>query len=349
MYMKAVIYKKFKGPIDVTTVNDPVPGKDDTVIKVMASGICRSDWHGWMGHDPDITRLPHVPGHEFAGIVAECGKNVKKWKAGERITAPFVCACGTCPECQSGHQNICDSQSQPGFTHWGSFAEYVLVKNADINLVKLPDEIDFVTAASLGCRFATSFRAISVQGQVQEGSWVAIHGCGGVGLAAIMIAHALQARVIAVDIKPQALTIAKSIGADYILDANAIEDIPGAIHDISDRGVDVSLDALGSKTTSINSVLCLKKRGKHIQIGLLAGDDYRPPLPMEKVIANELEILGSHGMQAWKYSEMLDLILNKRLDPQKLVSKTVSIDAVPYQLVHTASFMNSGLTIIDAF
>ena len=347
--MKAVIYKKFKGPIDITTVNDPVPGKDDTVIKVMASGICRSDWHGWMGNDPDIRHLPHVPGHEFAGIVTECGKNVKKWKSGERITTPFVCACGTCPECQRGNQHICDFQTQPGFTHWGSFAEYVLVKNADINLVSLPDEIDFITAASLGCRFVTAYRAIRDQGKVKAGSWVAIHGCGGVGLAAIMIAHALDARVIGVDINPEALKIAQSIGADYVLDANDIKNIPETIREISDRGADVSLDALGSKITCINSILSLKKRGRHIQVGLLAGDDYRPQLPMEKVIANELEILGSHGMQAWKYKEMLDLILNKKLVPQKLISKTISLNAVPDQFDHMSSFKDSGLIIVDLF
>lgn len=347
--MKAVIFDKFKGPLTITTVDDPVPDKDGVVIRVMASGICRSDWHGWMGHDPDITHLPHVPGHEFAGIVEESGRNVKKWKPGVRITVPFVCACGACPECHSGNQHICDFQTQPGFTHWGSFAEYVLVKNADTNLVLLPAGIDFVTAASLGCRFATSYRAIRSQGEVKPESWVAIHGCGGVGLAAIMIAHALKAKVIAVDINPEALKMAKSIGADYTLDANATSDIPGTIHEISGRGVDVSIDALGSKITSINSILCLKKRGRHVQVGLLAGDDFRPKLPMEKVISNELEIFGSHGMQAWKYDEMLDMILKKRLNPQRLVSKTVSLDAVPDEIVNMGSFKSTGVTVIDSF
>ena len=198
--MKAVIFEDFGASPKIANVPDPVPTDDGAVIKVMASGICRSDWHGWMGRDPDITRLPHVPGHELAGVVEDVGKDVTGWKPGDRITVPFVCGCGTCPECNTGNHHICDNQSQPGFTHWGSFAEYVLIRYADTNLIRLPEEIDFVTAASLGCRFSTSFRACSLQGEAAPGKWVAVHGCGGVGLSAVMISHALGANVIAIEI-----------------------------------------------------------------------------------------------------------------------------------------------------
>jgi alcohol dehydrogenase len=118
---------------------------------VEASGICRSDWHGWQGHDPDIKSMPHVPGHELAGIIEETGSKIKNWKKGQRVTLPFVSGCGACPECESGNHQICDNQYQPGFTGWGSFAEYVNIKYADTNLVELPNELDYVTAASLGC------------------------------------------------------------------------------------------------------------------------------------------------------------------------------------------------------
>jgi alcohol dehydrogenase len=109
-----------------------------------------------MGHDKDIV-LPHVPGHEFAGIIQAVGKNVRHWKVGDRVTVPFVCGCGVCPQCHSGNHQVCDTQFQPGFTHWGSYAEFVAIENADINVVGLPDEMDFITAASLGCRLPRPF------------------------------------------------------------------------------------------------------------------------------------------------------------------------------------------------
>ena len=161
--MRAVVYEQFGTPPSVRTVADPVPAPHGVVIKVEATGLCRSDWHGWMGHDPDIV-LPHVPGHELAGTVAAVGSQVRSWRVGDRVTAPFVCGCGHCFECRSGNHQVCEKQFQPGFTAWGSFAEYVALDFADTNLVRLNDDLDFATAASLGCRFVTSFRAIVDQG-----------------------------------------------------------------------------------------------------------------------------------------------------------------------------------------
>ena len=220
--MRAALYEGFGQPLSIQTVPDPVPPQRGVVIRVKATGLCRSDWHGWMGHDPDI-KLPHVPGHEFAGVIEALGKDVTRWKVGDRVTVPFVCACGSCPQCASGNHQVCERQTQPGFTHWGSFAEYVPIDNADVNLVGLPDELDYVTAASLGCRFATSFRALVDQGRVSAGQWVAVHGCGGVGLSAIMIASALGANVVAVDISDKKLEFARSLGAIATVNASTNE------------------------------------------------------------------------------------------------------------------------------
>ena len=277
------------------------PKPDGVVVKVSATGLCRSDWHGWMGHDPDIT-LPHVPGHELAGTIEIIGKEVKHFKVGDRVTVPFVCGCGNCTQCKSGNHQVCDHQSQPGFTHWGSFAEYVALDHANINLVRLPAEINDVTAATLGCRFITSFRAIVDQGKVKEGQFVAVHGCGGVGLSAIMIANALGAQTIAVDINKENLKLAKTLGATATINANSKSNIVDAIKELSNGGAHVSIDALGSQTTCYNSISSLRKRGKHIQVGLMTEDHKHPQLPMDKVIAHELEIIGSHGMQAYKIS-----------------------------------------------
>lgn len=346
--MKALVFETFKSTPRIQIVPDPTPTSDGVVIEVKATGLCRSDWHAWMGHDEDIV-LPHVPGHEFAGVISAVGKSVKKWKVGDRVTVPFICACGTCGECTSGNHQVCDDQSQPGFTHWGSFAEYVAIDRADVNLVVLPEEIDFATAASLGCRFATSFRAVVAQGKVSGGQWVAVHGCGGVGLSAIMIASALGANVIAIDIAEDKLNFAKSVGAIATINASKHPDVVEQVRKISKGGVHVSLDALGSSVTCFNSVANLRKRGKHIQVGLMVGDHKNAPVPMNLVIAKELEIYGSHGMQAYQYDLLLQMILAGKLAPENLIGKRISLEQAVIDLPAMDSFHDSGLTIIDRF
>lgn len=346
--MKAVLFEQYGEIPKVSTVPDPTPENHGVVLKVMATGVCRSDWHGWVGHDPDI-ELPHVPGHELAGIIEAVGTDVKKWKVGDRVTVPFVGGCGHCPECDSGNQQVCDNQFQPGFTHWGSFAEYVAIHQADLNLVRLPDNMDFVTAASLGCRFITSYRGIVEQGKVAEGDWVAVHGCGGVGLSAIMIAKGYGAKVIAIDIDDEKLELAKSIGADFAINAKTVANVSEAVHEISKRGAHISMDALGSPITCENSIRSLKKRGKHIQVGLLVADQSKPPLPMDIVVANELEIIGSHGMAAHKYPEMMEMIAEGKLKPEKLIGREISLEQSIDALINMDKFNSTGVTVISKF
>ena len=346
--MRAAVFEEFARPLSIQNVPDPIPGENGVVIQVKATGICRSDWHGCMGHDPDI-RLPHVPGHELAGVIESVGKNVHHWQPGDRVTLPFVCACGTCPQCVSGNHQVCDHQFQPGFTHWGSFAEYVAINYADINLVRLPDELDFVTAASLGCRFVTSFRAIVDQGKVSGGQWVAVHGCGGVGLSAIMIANAVGAQVVAIDIDDAKLDFARSIGAVDTLNSRKIENVVEAVREVTGGGAHVSVDALGSPETCFNSIANLRKRGKHIQVGLMLGEQRHPAVPMDKVIANELEILGSHGIQAYKYGSIFDQIRSGKLNPAKLIGKTISLDESLEELGNMDKFKGIGVSVINRF
>ncbi len=345
--MRALVYHQFRGALALETVPDPSPSPAGVVIAVRATGLCRSDWHGWMGHDPDI-RLPHVPGHELAGVIAAVGPLVKKHRLGDRVTVPFVCGCGTCPQCHSGNEQVCDYQTQPGFTHWGSFAEYVTIENADLNVVALPPEIDDATAALLGCRFITAYRAVRDQGRVREGEFVAVHGCGGVGLSAIMIARALGARVIAVDIKADALALAASLGAECTINATG-QDPVAAIREYTQGGAHLSLDALGSTTTCVNSINGLRKRGRHLQVGLMVGEHQFPPIPIGKILADELEIIGSHGMQAHRYPEMLDLIVAGKLQPRKLLQGTLRLAEAVTALPAMDTFGHAGVLVIDRF
>lgn len=344
--MRAVVYEQFGGPLRLEQVPDPEPPRDGVVIRVRATGICRSDWHGWMGHDPDV-RLPHVPGHELAGIVESAGADVRRWKPGARVTVPFAVGCGSCAQCLSGNQHICDDYFQPGFTAWGSFAQFVAIRYADTNLVRLPEEMDFVEAASLGCRFVTAFRAVAVQGRVAAGEWVVVHGCGGVGLAAIMIAHALGAQVIGVDVKAEALACAQTLGGAHVFNSRREADFLQAIRDLTAGGAHVSLDALGSRETCGNSIRCLRKRGRHVQVGLMLGAERDAPVPMDLVLARELEIRGSHGMQAHAYGPMWEMIRAGKLQPGRLVQQTVPLEAAPAALAALGEFRGVGVTVIN--
>ncbi len=346
--MKAVVYESFSAPPQLTTVPDPTPESGGVVIKVMATGVCRSDWHGWVGHDPDI-RLPHVPGHEFSGVVEAVGKQVTKWRVGDRVTVPFVAGCGHCPECHSGNHQVCDHQFQPGFTHWGSFAEYVSIHQADINLVSLPETLDFTTAASLGCRFVTSFRAVVDQGKTSAGQWVAVHGCGGVGLSAIMIANAIGANVVAIDISEDKLNLARALGAVATVNASKVANVVEAVQEITRGGAHVSLDALGHPVTCFNSVSNLRKRGKHVQVGLMLGEHSTPAIPMSKVIAHELEILGSHGMQAHRYDAMFEMMKSGKLAPEKLIGRTINLEQSIEVLMNMDKFEVAGVTVVTEF
>jgi alcohol dehydrogenase len=261
---------------------------------------------------------------------------------------PFICGCGSCSECHAGHQQVCLNQEQPGFTHWGSFAEYVPIHQADLNLVALPETMEFATAASLGCRFATSFRAVIDQGRVSAGQWVAVHGCGGVGLSAVMIAAAVGANVIAIDLDPAKLDLARGLGAVAVVNG-AEADVVDAIQDLTKGGAHVSLDALGHPVTMTNSILCLRPRGKHVQVGLLLGEHAAPAVPMPKVIGQELELLGSHGMQAHRYGAMLDMIKSGRLSPERLVGDEISLEEAPAALMGMDRFQSIGATVITRF
>ncbi|MFC1407268.1 MULTISPECIES: zinc-dependent alcohol dehydrogenase family protein [Streptacidiphilus] len=343
--MRAAVFERYGELAEVREVPDPSPAPHGVVVRVEATGLCRSDWHGWMGHDPDIS-LPHVPGHELAGVVEAVGSRVERWRPGDRVTVPFVCACGTCRACAAGQQQVCERQTQPGFTHWGSFADYVALDHADVNLVALPEDLSFATAASLGCRFATAYRAVVAHGRVAAGEWVAVYGCGGVGLSAVMIAAASGARVVALDLSPQALDLARSFGAAHCVQVTAsdVDDPAAVVRELTGGGAHVSLDALGSPPTCAASVRSLRRRGRHVQVGLLPQDAL---VPMSRVIGLELELLGSHGMAAHAYPPMLDLVGSGVLRPDLLVTAVIPLNAAPAALAAMGRAGGTGgVTII---
>ncbi|WP_134772790.1 alcohol dehydrogenase catalytic domain-containing protein [Ornithinimicrobium flavum] len=345
--MRAVRFDSFGATPYLTDVPEPVAEPGGVVIRVEATGLCRSDWHGWQGHDPDIATLPHVPGHEFAGVVEQVGAGVERVRVGERVVVPFVCGCGTCEVCRAGHSHVCPRQWQPGFSGPGSFAERVAIPWADANVVTLPDGVGFDVAAGLGCRFATAYRGIVDVGQVAEGEQVAVIGCGGVGLAAVMVAASRGARVVAVDVSQDALALAAEVGAAVTLDGSS-PSLVDRVRDATGGGAHLTVDALGLVETVRSAVLSLRVRGRHVQIGLLPPVvvQDRATVPMHVVIAQELQVLGSHGMPAHDYPRLLADIAAGRLEPERFLTRTIGLSEAPQALAAMSGAAAPGVTVI---
>ena len=342
------MYREFNGPITVEDLPDPAVPDDGVVIEVRASGLCRSDLFAWHGHDPGIA-LPHVPGHELAGVVAGAGPQVSRWSAGDRVTVPFCCGCGACEQCAAGNEQICDNYFQPGFTHRGSFARYCAIDHADTNLASLPDEMSFEHGSILGCRMITAYRALIERARLAEGEWLAVHGCGGLGLCMVMIGAAVGARVVAVDIDDGALALATAAGAATTVSADPDNGraTVGAVRDTTGGGAHVSVDALGNAEVAANSVRCLRKQGRHVQAGLLAAR--ATALPLSTIIVKELEVLGTKGMSARQYPELMDLIARTGMDLGPLVSRTMGLDDLPEAFEAMAGFGASGVAVVNEF
>jgi D-arabinose 1-dehydrogenase-like Zn-dependent alcohol dehydrogenase len=340
--MRAVLIERFADAPIVTDVPEPALPRGGVILQVRATGLCRSDWHGWQGHDPDIA-LPHVPGHELAATIAEVDSGVRGWRPGQRVIVPFICACGDCEQCREGNQQVCTRQLQPGFNYWGSFAEYVAIPYAEVNLVALPEEISYDSAAALGCRFATAYRAVTAVGRVRPGEWLAVFGCGGVGLSVTTIAAAAGARVIAVDTNPAALTLATRHGAQHTMLAGASDDIAEQIRQLTGGGAAVTMDAIGAESVVQTALDSLKPRGRHVQLGLLPD---RVRLDMSFLAFKELSWLGSHGMAAHDYPAMLDLVRSGAVRPDELVTSVIGLDEVAPALAAMTDGAPAGITVI---
>lgn len=347
--MRAAVVEEFKKPLKVwDDWKDPEVRPDDVLVKVKANGICRSDWHLWQG-DWDWVGislpLPIVLGHESAGIVEEVGSNVKRFKKGDRVVFPFGQACGSCGLCAQGNQHVCENLSISAFLGAGGFGEYTIVAHGDVNLVELPESISFVDGASLGCRFMTAFRGVTVQGQVKAGDWVAVFGCGGVGLAAVNIASAMGANVIAVSRTREKLDKALELGAVHTITAD--DDTPQAIKEYTKGGVNVSVECLGTAATWMPSILSLRTRGTLVRLGM-SGEDERGvlPIPADMLGWMELTIVGSNGMQARCYPDMLRMVESGKITPSALVTEEVSLDDVGRVLEDMSNYNTLGYSVI---
>jgi len=331
--------------------SDPDCGPHDAVIEVGACGVCRSDhtlWSGgvdWVGVVPE---LPAVLGHEYCGVVTEVGSEVTRFRKGDRVVSPFGHACGHCEFCDEGHENVCANLQVPGAHYTGGYAAYTKVANADVNLVELPEAISFAAAASLGCRFITAYHGIVDQAALQAGEWVAVFACGGVGLSAVNIASALGARVIAVTRSKEKLELARELGAEHTVVAGP--DAVGEVVELSGGGVHVGIDALGSAATAIPALLSLRTRGRHLRLGVSNQQERgQISFPVDVVTFRELSVIGSFGMQAARYPEMLQLIESGDLNPSRLVGEEIALEQAGEVLASMGGYETVAMSVITQF
>ena len=353
--MRAAVLREHGEPLDITEVDDPEPEPKGVVVEVEACGICRSDWHGWQG-DWDWLGIQPQPGqilgHEPAGHVTAVGEDVTNFAEGDHVAVPFNLGDGTCMQCRTGHGNTCENPMPLGFVEPvpGAFAELVHVPAADHNLVHLPDGVGSVDMAGLGCRFMTAFHGLAHRAPVEAGDWVAVHGCGGVGLSAVHVADALGANVVAVDLDDDKLSTAEELGAAETVNAGDAEDVPGAVQALAGGGCHVSVDALGITETCRNSVLSLGTRGTHVQIGLTTSEEEgMVSLPTDAMVMKEIEFVGSLGLPPTRYDEIFRMVARDKLDPSAVISETVSLDDVNDKLSAMTDFGTVGIPVIDQF
>jgi len=352
--MRAAVVEELNRPLVVQNVPDPECPPDGAIVRVGANGICRTDWHLWTGdwawRGVEI-KPPFVLGHEFSGMIEEVGRDVTNWRKGNRVIFPMNPGDGACEWCRSGNQHICDSGAKlvPGVSYWGAFAQYVAVRYADVNLVRLPDTITFVDSASMACRYMAAFHGIVDQADVRGGEWVVVHGVGGMGLSAVQIATALGSKVIAVDVSEKALAAARELGAVHTIDSR-VDDPVEAIRALTRGGAQVSIDALGIAETCCNSVLSLRKLGRHVQLGHTTRKEAGyVPLPIDVILLNELRLYGTFGMQGQRFGTMLAMCEAGTLNPGLVVHQKVGLEGITGILEAMADYDTTGVVVIDQF
>lgn len=343
--MRAAVLREYRQPLMIEDVPMPDCPEDGVVLRVLACGVCRSDWHGWTGTDSDVGP-GSIMGHEYCGEVVEAGPR-SAWQVGDRVIAPFILACGVCAECQQGHQTACPSQIVPGFTHPGAYAEYVAVPRG-LNLARLPEGLDPVHAAGLGCRVTTAWEALTGRAGLKGGEWLAVHGTGGVGLSALILGRALGARVVVTDVVPERLEFARSLGADHAIDARG-GDAAAQIRDLTGGGAHVSVDALGFADTIRTSLSSLRKMGRHVQVGMPAGELAKVEIDMLEIYSGQLALYGTRGMPAWKYPPLLSLVASGRVDITPLVAREVRLSDVSAELAAMDGPMPPGVAVVSDF
>lgn len=348
--MKALV---LEGPheLNLRDIDVPKPGVEDALIKVEAIGVCRSDHHFWeWGPDSGMMNFdgPKVMGHEISGTVVETGKDVTNFKVGDRVVIPFSGSDGTCKYCNSGQPHLCENSYIPGVSYVGGYAEYVCVPKANRNLAHLPEDLSFLNGAALGCRFITAFHGLVDRAAITIGENVVVFGCGGVGLSAINIAKAAGANVIAVDINPENLKLAKVMGADTTINGKEVDAVE-EVQKLTSSGADLAVDALGLELTVNNCIASLRKGGRLLQIGITTKNGGNVSVPMTSVVMREISVIGTLGMPPFRYDSIWPMLSAGKLDPSKMVTGEININQVNDVFKEMSNNTVKGTNVVTSF
>ncbi|MCA0996574.1 zinc-binding dehydrogenase [Alloyangia pacifica] len=343
--MRAAVLREYNADLSIEEVPMPACPEDGVVLKVLACGVCRSDWHGWSGEHPRV-KPGQIQGHEYCGEVVEAGP-ASQWQVGDKLVAPFILACGTCPQCREGQQHTCFDQRLPGFIEPGAFAEYVAVPR-DFNLARLPEGMSPTLAAGLGCRVTTAWHALTGRAALQGGEWLAVHGTGGIGLSAAILGRALGAHVVVVDVVQEKLDHALSLGMDAAVNA-AEEDTAAKIKEITGGGAHVSVEALGIPQTVNASIRCLRPLGRHVQVGMPVGHHAVQEVDMNAVYMANLALYGTRGMPSHRYPSLLGLITRGKVDMSPLIAREIPLSQAGAELAAFNGPTPPGVAVITDF
>jgi len=319
--MKALTYF---GPNDIriVEVKNPKVNRDDILIKVKATGICGSDYHGYLG----ITGRkipPMIMGHEFSGVVSKMGSNVKNYKIGDRVTVQPIIFCGECEFCAEGLTNICPNRKTLGVMDVnGSMAEYISVPQK--NVYKLPDSISFLQATLIE-PLAVSYSAVKKVDIKGENIFIA--GAGAIGLLILQIIKSSEPeKVFISDLSDHRLCLAKKIGADFTINPNHINLEDFVFKETNRHGVDLSFEAVGTTPTVEQSMIILKNGGISVWVG---NSDKTINLDMQNVVTRELKIIGTYTYTHKEFGNTIKLLSEVPLDINSLISKVVTLDEGP--------------------
>jgi 6-hydroxycyclohex-1-ene-1-carbonyl-CoA dehydrogenase len=285
--------------------------------------VCHTDLHYIDHGTPTFKKPPMILGHEIAGVVAAVGERVTALAEHDRVLLPAVLSCGKCSWCRTGRENICENSIMIGNHINGGYAEYVAVPAKDV--FKLPADVPLVEGSVIADAITTPFHAVVRRGKVTAGDWVAVFGCGGVGLSLIQIAAAAGARVIAVDVRDTKLDLARKFGAVATLNATGNAKLDKDVRKISGGGVDVAFEAVGKSTAQETALNCLRAGGRLVLVG------YSPDtmsLNAGRVMFRELEVIGSLGCRPVDYPRAIELVRQGKIKLTEMVTHRFPLERI---------------------
>ena len=323
--MTAARLHQAKAPLTIEEIDTPRPGPGEALIEMKACGICATDVHTALEGTVPTAYTPITLGHEPSGVISRLGEGVKGWQEGDRVAVYPQVTCGTCPQCREGRDGICVNTRVLGMHREGAFADYLVIPVK--NLVRIPGNVSFVEAAIMTDAVATPFHAVTRRGRVKPGETVAVFGCGGLGMNAILACRLSgAANIVAVDTSDFALKRALKVGADVAVKVVDEKTYKGVAKANGGRGVDVAFEFVGINATIDQAVRSLRRGGRAVIAGI--GPERINISPPFFFVYNDLTLIGSFGSDIIDLENLMGLAALGKLDFSESISSVISLGEV---------------------